>query len=249
MIQKPDIFDVIAPEKESSIKLSISTPREPADVKKKMLELQYQLEEQKKELEIARYGKLAEELKAFIREELAKVRISQDVVERIVEKQPIVQRIHIPVPVSTPPPPAAPPAPPQIIKEVRVEVPVKDTRKLVEQETIDELKKKISELEAKLKETRHIAENPLMAPGGSGVIGIPPPEPNPEGYVLTINKGKAKWSAATGGSGSITPSTDVYTVTGKVTDRDFNVGDTTVDELAAVLGSLISTLQGTGIIL
>lgn len=238
-----DIFDVIAPEVKP-VEFKPNIPPEPIDLKKKINELQDKIEAHKKEQELIRYKNLASELKTYIKEELSKVKITQDIVERIIEKQPIIKNIHIPV--VQPPPPPIPAPPPQIIKEVRVEVPAKDNRKLVEEPVIEALKKEIEDLKKELTNTKRLAENPIVAPGGPGVIGIPAPEPNPDGYVLTISKGKAVWKVSTGGGGGT--SSDIYSVSNLTADRSYDAKDTTVDELAAVLGSLIVSLQGAGII-
>jgi len=236
-----DIFDKLADEEIDAFDAVEAEDDAIANIKKQLDEALKKFDATRRTLE---NNKFKDELKNFIRTEIAKIKPIQNVIEKTVEKKIIEPRYLEPKVIEAPPPP------PQIIKEVRVEVEKKDPRKYVEESKYLDLLVRFQKLEEQLKETRRMAESPIVVDhGGPGVIGIPPPEPNPEGYVLTVNKGKAKWSAATGGSVSITPSTDVYTVNGKVTDRDFNVGDTTVDELAAVLGSLISSLQGTGIIL
>lgn len=125
----------------------------------------------------------------------------------------------------------------QIIKEVRVEVPSKDTRELVEKSALDAALKKIAELEKEGKETRRIAETPPFMPGGSGVIGIPPPEGN-EGKTLKVSGNKAAW--VSGGSGG---GLSGYTVNNHNELKTFDVNDTSLDEVARILGSIITDLS------
>lgn len=127
----------------------------------------------------------------------------------------------------------------QIIKEVRVEVPAKDTRELVEKSALDAALKKIAELEKEGKETRRIAETPPFMPGGSGVIGIPPPEGN-EGKTLKVSGNKAAWIASTGSGGG---SLSGYTVDNHNELKTFDVNDTSLDEVARILGSIITDLS------
>lgn len=223
-----DVFDVIDSTEDTSvekIKAEISS----------MLE-RYDRKEQKQEKIL-----LMAELKDLIRFEISKIKPTQNIIERIVEKKtPVYLEPKV---IQTPPPP------PQIIKEVRVEVQTekKDTTKYVEASKFQDLLVTIGKLETQLKETKRMAESPIVL-GGSGVIGIPPPEPKPVGYVLTINdQKKAEWKVATASGGGT--STDVYTVSNVTTDRSYNATSTSVDELANVLGSLIASLQGAGVIL
>jgi len=98
----------------------------------------------------------------------------------------------------------------QIVKEIRIEE-KKDKKEYADLAAIDELKIQIESLKKDLQEaTRKIA----FVHGGSGVIGIPAPEGNPEGYVLTIFEGKQRWRATTGGTSNADP---------------LNIGDPTVD--------------------
>lgn len=126
----------------------------------------------------------------------------------------------------------------QIIRETRVETPKKDDRDLVERSTVNALEKKIAELEAKLKETDRVAKSPMFVPGGSGVIGIPPPEGN-EGKTLKVVNGKAVWITVTGGGGA---SISGYTINDGTTLKDLPA-DASVDDLRQVLGTLLTELQ------
>lgn len=138
--------------------------------------------------------------------------------------------------------PEAPPAPPkETIREIRVEAP-KDTRKLVEQSALDAALKKIADLEKELEETDRRARSPIVLPGGSGVIGIPDPGQATDGHVLTIETGsdgkKAKFKASSGGSGL-----SGYSVSNGTTDRTFDANDTSLDELADIVATIISDLS------
>lgn len=170
--------------------------------------------------------------KEFIRSEIEKIKPADNIIERVVEKKIIEPKVfHVE--------PKIIEAPPQIIKEVRVEVEKKDGKKYVEESKYLDLLVKIAKLEAQLKETRRMAESPIIVggPGGSGVIGIPPPEPH-EGKVLTVVNRKAAWAASSGGA-----SISGYTVNNGNTLKTFDVTDTTLDEVARVLGSLLTDLQ------
>lgn len=232
---EPDVFD----DAESTEDLAIQSIKEQLDTVLK------KFDEQKRKKENL---KITQEIKDFIREQVSKIKPVQNVIEKTFETTVVEPKIvHVQPRIIEAPP--APPPPPQIIKEVRVEVPVekKDTRKYVEESKYLDLLVKVSKLENQLKETQRMAESPIVMPGGSGVIGIPAPEPKPAGYVLTVNSnGKAEWKASTGGGGGT--SSDIYTPTNVTTDRSFDATNTSLDEISNVLGSLIASLQGAGII-
>jgi HEPN domain-containing protein len=138
------------------------------------------------------------------------------------------------------------PIPEKVIERETKIIEKKTDTKYVEESKYLDLLVKISKLESQLKETRRMAESPIVIDhGGPGVIGIPPPEPNPDGYLLTVNKGKAVWATASA-SGGVSP--DVYTVSNVTTDRSYDATDTSLDEISMVLGSLIQSLQNAGII-
>lgn len=223
---KPDIFDLIAPDEDvfddveqedsavENIKKSVAAVLEKFDSRERRNDSR----------------KLSDEIKEFIREEIAKIKPKQNVIERTIEKKIIEPQVfHVE--------PKVVESPPQIIKEVRVEVEKKDSKKYVEESKYLDLLVKISKLEKQLQETRRMAESPVVY-GGAGVIGIPPPEPNPDGHVLTVSKGKAAWAASSGGA-----SISGYTVNNGNTLKTFDVTDTTLDEVARVLGSLLTDLQ------
>ena len=127
-----------------------------------------------------------------------------------------------------------------IVKEVRVEVPKKDTRVLVEKSELDKALKEISDLKEQLEETDRIARTPSFMPGGPGVIGIPPPEESTPDYVLTVDENKkAKWKPGTGGGSSLSG----YTVSAFTELKTFDPANTSMDEVARVLASVIDDLQ------
>jgi hypothetical protein len=135
-----------------------------------------------------------------------------------------------------------PEAPKQIVKEVRVEVPKKDTRELVEKKSLDEALKKIEDLEKKLEETDRVARVPMVIPshGGPGVIGIPPPEAASVNQVLTVNADrKAQWKDSTGGGAGLTGMSS----SNHVELLTFDETDTSIDELAKVVGTIIDQLS------
>lgn len=183
-------------------------------------------------------GKITDEVKSFIQAEIAKIKPVQSVIEKTIQTVIRPKVFHVE--------PKIIEAPPQIIKEVRVEVQTekKDTRKYVEESKYLDLLVKVSRLENQLKETRRMAESPIVV-GGPGVIGIPPPEPNPDNYVLTVAQGKAKWKPSTGSGGS---SSDVYTTSNVTTKRTLDPTTSTIDDLYNTVASLIVSLQGAGII-
>lgn len=78
----------------------------------------------------------------------------------------------------------------------------KETRQFAEEKTVDLLKKEIILLKDMILETRQATALAMTAMGGSGVIGIPPPEGNPDGYILTIINRKASWKLNAGGTAS-----------------------------------------------
>lgn len=198
-----DIFDTITLDDEELSKpldLETDDQGDVDSIKSTLSSIQKKLSE--KEAKREDFNKrLTSEIKSFIQAEVAKVQITQEVIEKTIETRIQEKPVHVEPRIIQ-----APPAPPQIIKEVRVEVQKempKDTRKLVELSTFNDLLVKISKLEYQLKETRRMAESPIvLGPGGPGVIGIPPPEGNPDNYVLTIYRGKAVWKINSGGTAS-----------------------------------------------
>lgn len=224
VIQNDDIFDSVEQEETTIDRL-----------RSEMLATLEKFDSKERKTENRR---LSDEMKDFIRAEIAKIKPTQNVIERVIEKQ-VVKNIQVPVHVE----PKIVEAPPQIIREVRVEVQVekKDPTKYAKEDDVEALKERIAGLVKQLAETRRMAESPLVV-GGSGVIGIPPPEGN-DGKVLTVVNRKAVWSEPSGSASS-----DAYTPTNVTTDRSFDANDTSLDEIADVLGSLIASLQGAGVI-
>lgn len=232
-----DIFDRIADEEES-VDVFDEVDQEDSsidNIKNVVNDLLSQFDDQQRKKE---NRKITEQVKALLKEEIAKIKPVQKVIEKTLEKE-TVRNVQVPVHVE-PKIIQAPPAPPQIIKEVRVEVqkekPI-DLSGYAENRTVNELKTEIADLKLKLK---NLAEMLPMI-GGSGVIGIPPPEGNPDAYVLTIDSGKAKWKVATG-SGGLTPGT--FTITNNIEKYSFDATTSDIDTLYQVLATLIRKLQG-----
>lgn len=251
-----DIFDLIMPDKELDLPID-QDDGYVSEVKGQIQSMSEKLtayEQEKKKSN----QKLKEGILDYVRDQIAKIQpdIKEDVlgyikeqvekihpvqIQKVIEKKIIEPKyIHVEPKV----------APPQIIKETRVEVQVekKDGKKYVEESKYLDLLAKISKMEKQLKETRRMAESPIVVggAGGSGVIGIPPPEPNPDDHVLTVSGGKAIWKASTAAGGG--SSSDAYTPTNVTTRTSFDANDTSLDEIADTLGSLIASLQGAGII-
>ncbi len=217
---KRDLFDIISPDPDVFDRIAAEPP--PEDIFDRV------------QAKIASMPEVPENVKDLIKEEIEKLKPKERVIERVIEKKVIhPYPVHIEPKVVQ-----APPAPPQIVKEVRIEVLKPDTRQLVEQPEVDALKKKIADLEKKLSEVRKMADHPIVIHGGPGVIGIPAPEPNPEGYVLTVNGDrKAQWKESAGGA-----SISGYTVNDLTTLKNLPA-DASLDELRQVLGTLLTELQ------
>lgn len=235
--QARDIFDIIAEEEIDAFDSAEAEDNAIANIKKQLDDVLKKFDSTRRTVE---GNKFKDELKTFIKEELSKIKPIQNVIEKTIEKKIIEpEYIHVKPKIIE-----APPAPPQIIREVRVEVEAKDTKKYVEVSKYLDLLVRFAKLEEKLKETRRMAESPIIVDhGGSGVIGIPPPEPNPDGYVLKVFKGKAVWGQGAGSSSS-----DVYTTSNVTTTRNLDPTTSTIDDLYNVVASLIQSLQGAGII-
>lgn len=231
---KEDIFDIIQPDKLDildEIEAEDSAVENLKEQVGKLLE-QFDAKDRKREQRA-----LTDDVKEFIKSEISKIKPKQNFIENVIERtiqtkviEPKVFHVE----------PKVIESPPQIIKEVRVEVQTekKDKTKYVEESKYLDLLTRFSKLEKKLEETQRMAENPIIV-GGSGVIGIPAPEPNPDNYVLTVVQGKAKWKAATGGGGA---SISGYTVNDTTTLKNLTA-DASIDEIRQVLGSLLTDLQ------
>lgn len=213
---KRDLFDILQPDDDIFDRLAKEPP--PPDIFDSV------------QAKIAAMPQVPENVKELIKEEIEKLKPQERIIERVIEKKVI----H-PVPVHLEPKVIEKPAPPpQIVKEVRVEVQKPDTRKLVEQPAIDEMKKEIESLKKELKETKEMADRPLIIHGSTG--NIPSPDPNPVGHVLTVNDHhKAEWKASAGLSGFTVNNPNELTV--------FDVNSFTPDELARVVGTIITRLQ------
>jgi hypothetical protein len=118
----------------------------------------------------------------------------------------------------------------------------------VKKEDFDALKKEIDDLKKEHAETKRMAETPMFipsGPGGSGVIGIPPPEAASAAQVLTVvntsDGKKARWAAATGGAGG--SSLSGFTVSNGGSTLTYDAQNTSLDELASVVAQIIDQLQ------
>lgn len=190
-----------------------------------------------KEMKTRERNKETESLKSqiqeLIRAEIAKIKPVQNVIEKQLET--IVK--HVEVPIHIPPPPPQQTIikeKPQIIERV-IEAP---KGKYVEASVVDELKKEIESLKKQLKETDEMARMPSFIPGGSGVIGIPPPEGN-DGKTLKVSGNKAQWVTVSASGGA---SISGYTVN-DATERKELASDASLDEIRQVLGTLLTELQ------
>lgn len=115
-----------------------------------------------------------------------------------------------------------------------------------EKEVIDNTKEVIKAYEEKIKKSFEDYEK-----SGRGMYPIVVPSPIANqtgngGKVLSTDGNITKWITASSSSGSV--STDVYTPTNVITTRSFDANNTSLDQLADVLGSLIASLQSAGII-
>lgn len=227
---KPDIFDLIAPDAD----VFDDVEQEDSSVENIKSQVTALLEKFDSKDRKNENRKLSDEIKEFIRDEVAKIKPKQNVIEHTIEKRIIEPKVfHVE--------PKVIEAPPQIIKEVRVEVQTekKDATKYVEESKYLDLLVKVSKLEKQLQETKRMAESPIIVggPGGPGVIGIPPPEPH-EGKVLTVVNRKASWAASAGGA-----SISGYTINNPTTLKTIDLSSFTLDELGQIVGTLIGELQ------
>ena len=232
---KKDIFDDLADDVQDPF-ADVETTEELAvkEIRNSISELFRKIE-----LKEQRHNEIIAEIKDLVRSEIAKIKPVQNVIERQVEQ--VVRHEHASVVHHTQ---ADLPPQKEIIREIRVEIPKKETKVYVEESVVSELKKEIEKLRGELEETDRVARSPMVIPGGSGVIGIPDPGQATDGHVLTIETGsdgkKAKFKAATGGSGA---SLSGFTVNNPVTLQTFDVSDVSLDELAKIVGTMIGQLQ------
>lgn len=182
---------------------------------------------------------IKKEFAETLKREIAKIKPIQNTIQNVIEKT-IETRVVEPRYIE-PKVIKAPPAPPQVIKEVRVEVQKPDQKQAQE---IEDLKKKILELAAKLEES---SKNQTPFNGMGFRTGkIIPSLSQQGGKYLTNDGSKLRWATVSAQGGGSSP--DAYTVSNLTTVRTFDADSTSIDELADVLGSLIVSLQGAGII-
>lgn len=241
-----DIFDEIAEENDI---FSQTQSTEESSIEKLKSDLSTMIDRLDMKERKAEKEKMTSEVTALVREEIAKIKPVQNIIERTIEKQLEQVIKHVQVPVKLPNPVLPPPQKiKEIIREVRIEAP-KDNKSYAEKSDLskinEDLKKEIDLLKSYVEEMRQTTSLAMAAMGGSGVIGIPAPEGNPDNYVLTISKGRAIWKVSTGSGGS---SQDAYTTSNVTTTRSLSATSSTIDVLYNVVASLIQSLQGAGII-
>lgn len=135
--------------------------------------------------------------------------------------------------------------PPKIITKVLEketvikEISKKDDKKYLEQKDLKDLREGLKALEGVIETLKQFA----VFHGGGGVIGIPPPEGN-NGKTLQVSNNKPSWATVSSGGSS----SQVYTPTNVTPTRSYNAANTSLAELANVLGTLIIDLQGAGIV-
>lgn len=117
--------------------------------------------------------------------------------------------------------------------------------KVVVKEMIDKSAEILIEAEKRIKKEI----DALDKSGRFGPIVVPSPIADQNGNggkFLTTNGSITKWATVTAtGGGS---SSDAYTANNVTTTRTYDATNTSLDELASVLGSLITSLKGAGII-
>lgn len=129
----------------------------------------------------------------------------------------------------------------KIIKET-----IHEPTKIIVKELIDNSAELIKEAEKRIKKALDEYEK-----SGRGMYPVVVPNSIADqtgngGKILSTDGRLTKWITASSGGGGT--STDAYTTSNVTTDRSFDATSTSLDELANVLGSLIASLQGAGII-
>jgi hypothetical protein len=117
---------------------------------------------------------------------------------------------------------------------------IEKVEEYAELKEVEYLKGQIEELKKNFDESQRKTAFALASRGGSGVIGIPPPEGNPEGYVLTVNETKAKWKQSTGGG----LAAGTFTINNNTPNYTFDATTSTIDTLYQTVATLIRKLQG-----
>lgn len=127
--------------------------------------------------------------------------------------------------------------PPKIIREEIIK-PVEKIK--VDTSKYDELNKVIQGLKDEIKDLKEKSKEGKQVIVGSSYI---PNQSDKAGKFLKTDGNQLSWDSPSGGSSS-----DAYTPTNVTTRTSFDADDTTLDEIADTLGSLIVSLQGAGII-
>lgn len=124
-----------------------------------------------------------------------------------------------------------------------IEKTIKMPEKTIIKELVDNSAQIIKEADKKIKKALDEYEK-----SGRGMYPVVVPGPIADqtgngGKVLSTDGRQTKWIASTGST-----SPDVYTPSNVTTTRTFDATLTSLDELANVLGSLIASLKGAGIV-
>jgi hypothetical protein len=121
-----------------------------------------------------------------------------------------------------------------------IEKSIPTPQKIIIKDRLDdiELQKKI---DAKIKKSMD-ESGPLFIPAPP----IIPSTSSQDGKFLSNRAGQLIWDTVTATGGGSSP--DAYTPTNVTTRTSFDADDTSLDEIADALGSLIASLQGAGII-
>lgn len=227
-----DIFDRIAAEKQSEpddIFSEIETEDNALNqIKTLVSDLSDKIDSRNRKQEKAA---AVSQIEAVVKAELAKIKPTQKVIERQVQKE--IRHVEVPVRIPPPPPPQVIERPAQIIREVRVEVPAKGDA----EEKIKKLEERLAELEVELKETRRRADSPIVLPGGPGVIGVPPPEGHEGKFLKVVNN---KWTYGAGGGGA---SVSGFTVSNPGSVTSIDATNISYDDLCSIVAQLINQLQ------
>jgi hypothetical protein len=126
-----------------------------------------------------------------------------------------------------------------------IEKTIKMPEKVVVKEFVDKSAEILREAEKRIKKEI----DALDKSGRFGPIVVPSAIPNQSGQggkILSTDGSNAKWITNPGGGGG--SSSDVYVPNNVTTVRTFDATLTSLDEIANVIGSLIQSLQGAGII-
>jgi hypothetical protein len=231
----PDIFDkLLEKKKEGDIFTILKESKDFERIKKEFDDLSSKKKEREllqanrklkedlsgliKEESQASQSKLTEELVSLVKREMQKIKPSERIIERIIQKE-----VSAPIVV-----------PPKIVEKVIEKK--QDLSNFVEKSIIEELRKEIADLKKQLTERqpdiRVVGE---MLPNHTGITGN-----------LYSDGHSLKWTPASSSSAGGSP--EVYSANNVTTRRSFDADDTSLDELADLVGSLIIDMQAVGLL-